>query len=43
MSGAAFIFADRESGRVTTIPGYPTQQIVDEIPGVFRDDGGPQW
>jgi hypothetical protein len=31
--GAAFIFADRESGRVTTILGYPTQQIVDQTAG----------
>jgi hypothetical protein len=42
-TGAAFIFADRESGRVTTIPGYPTQQIFDEISGVFRDDGSREW
>jgi hypothetical protein len=32
--GAAFIFADSESGRVTTILGYPTQRIVDQISGV---------
>jgi hypothetical protein len=32
---AAFIFADRESGRVTTILGYPTQRIVDQISAVY--------
>jgi len=42
ISGAAFIFVDRESGRVTTILGYPTQRIVDEISSVFSDDGNRQ-
>ena len=36
ISGAAFVFADRESGRVTTILGYPTQRIVDQIAGSLR-------
>jgi hypothetical protein len=36
--GAAFIFADRESGRVTTILGYPTQRIVDQISGGHGND-----
>lgn len=40
--GAAFIFSDRESGRVTTILGYPTQRIVDQISGVFGHDGNRQ-
>jgi hypothetical protein len=39
ISGAAFVFADRASGRVTTILGYPTQRIVDQIAGVFGDGG----
>lgn len=39
ISGAAFIFADGESGRVTTILGYRTQRIVDEISRVFGNDG----
>jgi hypothetical protein len=42
ISGAAFVFADRESGRVTTILGYPTQRIVDRIAGVFGDGGKRQ-
>jgi hypothetical protein len=39
ISGAAFIFADTESGRVTTILGYPTQRIVDQISSVYSNDG----
>ena len=26
-TGSAFVYADRETGRVTTIFGYPTQKI----------------
>jgi hypothetical protein len=37
--GVAFIFADRESGRVTTILGYPTQRIVEQIACAFSNDG----
>jgi hypothetical protein len=42
ISGAAFVFADRESGRVTTILGYPAQRIVDQIARVFGDGGNGQ-
>lgn len=28
IEGAAFVYADRDSGRVTTILGYPTQKIA---------------
>lgn len=42
ISGAAFISADSESGRVTTILGYPTRRIVDEISRVFGDDSNGQ-
>lgn len=28
IEGAAFIYTDRDTGRVTTILGYPTQKIV---------------
>jgi hypothetical protein len=37
--GAAFIFADKESGGVTTILGYPTQRIVEQISDVYGHDG----
>ena len=29
IEGAAFIYADRHTGRITTILGYPTQKIAD--------------
>jgi hypothetical protein len=29
IEGAAFIYADRDTGRITTILGYPTQKISD--------------
>ena len=29
IEGAAFIYADRDTGRITTILGYPTQKIAD--------------
>lgn len=28
IEGAAFVYADRDTGRVTTILGYPTQKIA---------------
>jgi len=28
IEGPAFVYADRETGRVTTILGYPTQKIA---------------
>jgi len=31
-----------ESGRVTTIRGYPTRRIVDQISGLVGDDGNRQ-
>jgi len=37
--GAAFVFTKTESGRVTTILGYPTRRIVDQISGLVGDDG----
>ena len=33
--GSAFVFSDNESGRVTTILGYPTRQIIQRIAEVF--------
>ena len=33
--GSAFVFSDNESGRVTTILGYPTRQIAERIADVF--------
>lgn len=33
--GSAFVFRDNESGRVTTILGYPTRQIAERIGDVF--------
>jgi hypothetical protein len=33
--GSAFVFSDDESGRVTTILGYPTRQIARRIADVF--------
>jgi hypothetical protein len=33
--GAAFVFSDNESGRITTILGYPTRQIAGRIADVF--------
>jgi predicted house-cleaning NTP pyrophosphatase (Maf/HAM1 superfamily) len=38
IEGAAFIFTDRNSGRVVTILGYPTQRLVQlssEISNMF--------
>jgi hypothetical protein len=35
MIGPAFVFRDDESGRTTTILGYPTRQIADRISDVF--------
>ena len=35
IDGSAFIYADRESGRMTTILGYPTQAIAQEISNIF--------
>jgi hypothetical protein len=32
---SAFVFSDDESGRVTTILGYPTRQITERITDVF--------
>lgn len=32
---SAFVFSDNESGRVTTIPGYPIRQIIQRIDEVF--------
>lgn len=29
IDGATFIYADRDTGRITTILGYPTQKIAD--------------
>ena len=31
IDGAAFIYGDKDSGRLTTILGYPTQRITDQI------------
>ena len=28
IEGSAFVYADRDTGRVTTILGYPTQKIA---------------
>jgi len=39
ITGGAFIFADSESGRVTTVLGYPTERIVDQISRVHDNDG----
>jgi hypothetical protein len=33
--GSAFVFSDNESGRVTTILGYPTRQVIQRIAEVF--------
>lgn len=33
--GSAFVFSDNESGRVTTILGYPTRRIAERIADVF--------
>jgi hypothetical protein len=35
IDGAAFVYTDSQSGRVTTTLGYPTQQIADRIMEVF--------
>jgi hypothetical protein len=34
--GLAFVFNDNESGRVTTILGYPTRHIVERIADAVR-------
>jgi hypothetical protein len=33
--GSAFVFSDNQTGRVTTILGYPTRQIAERIADVF--------
>jgi hypothetical protein len=35
IAGDAFIFNDTESGRVTTILGYPTRRIIEQISNMF--------
>jgi hypothetical protein len=42
ITGAAFVFTNSESGRVMTILGYPTRQIVEQISGIFGDDSSRQ-
>jgi hypothetical protein len=35
ITAAAFVFTDRESGAVTTMLGYPTRRIADQIADVY--------
>ncbi|PYX84084.1 MAG: hypothetical protein DMG70_07620 [Acidobacteria bacterium] len=35
IDGAAFVYADNESGSIRTILGYPTQRITDQISNMF--------
>jgi hypothetical protein len=35
IAGDAFLFTDTESGRVTTILGYPTRRLIDQISNMF--------
>lgn len=40
--GTAFVYSHAESGRVTTILGYPTRQIVGRISAILGDVGHRQ-
>ncbi|HSF59245.1 MAG TPA: hypothetical protein VLD83_14330 [Candidatus Binatia bacterium] len=35
ITGAAFVYRDKDSGNVRTILGYPTQRITHEISNIF--------
>ena len=35
IDGAAFVYADNESGSIRTILGYPTRRIADQISNIF--------
>jgi hypothetical protein len=35
IDGNAFIYCEKDSGRVSTILGYPTRQILNQISNIF--------
>ena len=35
INGAAFIYCEKDSGRVSTILGYPTRKILNQISNIF--------
>ena len=36
IDGPAFVYADNDSGQITTILGYPTDQLADRLTGKFQ-------